>query len=312
MEPLDGDFETKQARNAAKTNAMTMKSNIMKLIHKFRSEALQQKLYRELQRPQPNDITTFTTSFEDMKKLWKNRLCTSLEEHMRMQEQVETSGKRVKDLSKTLDDKKDQLEKFQKNAQEHKESRRQEIEQLKSAKGELRNEKLTMENQLTARGQGIKEASEKRHQETMHALQATIEQLTGDLKQVKDENLVAEKALLTAYDGADKQYTEALNSYDTEMSEKTKEKNEAEADCQDAEYQLSQIREQWSERIEERRKREALKAIMDKKEADQRKKQDTLNKAAQFLQAHYRGMLARREMERARKGKKGRKGRKKG
>ena len=145
----------------------------------------------------------------------------------------------------------------------------------------------------------------------MHALSATIDQLTGELLTVKNENYVAEKTLHTAYDGADKQYTEALNSYDTEMSEKTKEKNEAEADCQDAEYQLSQIREQYAERLEERRKREALKAIMDKKEAEQRKKMDTLNKAAQFLQAHYRGMLARREMERARKGKKGRKGRKK-
>ena len=44
---------------------------------------------------------------------------------------------------------------------------------------------------------------------------------------------------------------------------------------------------------------------MDKKEAEQRKKTATLNKAAQFLQAHYRGMVARRDMERARKGKKG-------
>ena len=52
------------------------------------------------------------------------------------------------------------------------------------------------------------------------------------------------------------------------MGEKTKEKQEAESDCQDAEYNLSQIREQWAERIEERRKREALKAIMDKKEAE--------------------------------------------
>lgn len=41
-----------------------------------------------------------------------------------MQEQVETSGRRVKDLSKTLDDKKEQLEKFTKNAKEHKEARR--------------------------------------------------------------------------------------------------------------------------------------------------------------------------------------------
>ena len=65
----------------------------------------------------------------------------------------------------------------------------------------------------------------------MHSLQATIDQLTGELLTVKNENYVAEKTLHTAYDGADKQYTEALNSYDTEMSEKTKEKNEAEADC---------------------------------------------------------------------------------
>lgn len=145
----------------------------------------------------------------------------------------------------------------------------------------------------------------------MHQLKATIEQLNGDLAQVKADNFGNEKVLITQYDGADKQYTEALNSYDTEMSEKTKEKNEAEAECQDQEYQLSQIREQWAERIEESRKREALKAIMDKKEAEQRKKMDTLNKAAEFLQAHYRGMLARREFEKSRKGKKGRKGRKK-
>ena len=53
---------------------------------------------------------------------------------------------------------------------------------------------------------------------------------------MESQNRAAEKTLLTQYDGADKQYTEALNSYDTEMSEKTKEKSEAEADCQDAEY----------------------------------------------------------------------------
>lgn len=47
----------------------------------------------------------------------------------------------------------------------------------------------------------------------------------------KGQNQLAERQLLTQYDGADKQYTEALNSYDTEMGEKTKEKQEAEADC---------------------------------------------------------------------------------
>ena len=228
-----------------------------------------------------------------------------------MQAQVETSGRRVKDLTKTLDDKKDQLEKFTKNAKEHKEARRVEIDNLKLAKGELRTEKNTRENQLTADGRKIQAAMQKRHEDTMAQLNNTIVQLTGELQEMESQNRAAEKTLLTQYDGADKQYTEALNSYDTEMSEKTKEKSEAEADCQDAEYQLSQIRDQWKERQDESRKRDDLKAIMDKKEAEQRKKLETLDKAAQFLQAHYRGMVARRDMERARKGKKGRKGRKK-
>lgn len=73
----------------------------------------------------------------------------------------------------------------------------------------------------------------------------------------------------------------------------------------DTEHTRESFEEQWRERVQERNQREALKAIMDKKEAEQRKQRDTLNKAAQFLQAHYRGMIARREMERARKGKKG-------
>jgi hypothetical protein len=44
---------------------------------------------------------------------------------------------------------------------------------------------------------------------------------------------------------------------------------------------------------------------MDEKKAQQQKEQNTLDMAARFLQAHYRGMLARRDMEKARKGKKG-------
>jgi len=40
-------------------------------------------------------------------------------------------------------------------------------------------------------------------------------------------NTADEKQLVTQYDGADKQYTEALASYDVDMADKTREKNEA-------------------------------------------------------------------------------------
>ena len=80
-----------------------------------------------------------------------------------MQEQVETSGRRVKDLKKTLEDKRDQLEKFNKNAKELKESNRVQIENLKKARADLGTERLTQESGLNSRGATIKEANEKRH-----------------------------------------------------------------------------------------------------------------------------------------------------
>jgi len=69
-----------------------------------------------------------------------------------MQEQVELSGKRVKDLTDQLKNKKDALEKFTKSSKEHRENRRHEIENLKKAKNELKTEKYTMENQLATKG----------------------------------------------------------------------------------------------------------------------------------------------------------------
>lgn len=209
----------------------------MKLIRIFRRDDMQAKLQREFReqvnRPAANDISNFNVQFSEMRSLWMTRLCTSLEEHTRMMEQVETSGKRVKDLNKTLEDKKDQLDKFQKNAKELKEARRQEIENLKQARGELKNDKITQENQLSIKCEAIKESSEKRHQERMRELAQNIDELKAELKMVQDMNSNAEKQLLQQYDGADKLYTEALDQYDNDMREKNKDKEETLVDCQE-------------------------------------------------------------------------------
>ena len=139
----------------------------------------------------------------------------------------------------------------------------------------------------------------------MRELQATLNDLQTQLEQVIKENGLAEKALLGQFESADKQYTDALDSYDTEMRDKNKERDDNQADLDEQEYTLSQIRTLWDERKEEKRKRLALQKIMDEKKEKQQKEMRTLHEAARFLQAHYRGMLARRDMDRARKGKKG-------
>ena len=64
MEPLDSElFETVHQRHDAIRNAQQIKSNILKLVRKFRRDDLLAKLqkdYREvINRPQQNDIGNF-------------------------------------------------------------------------------------------------------------------------------------------------------------------------------------------------------------------------------------------------------------
>ena len=175
MEPLDSEeFENTQARNEAYRNANKIKSNILKLVHIFRRDDMLAKLQREfrevINRPQQNEIASFYQVFQKTQQLWQTKLSTSLEEHNRMVEQVETSSKRVKELSEQLKVKKDNLDKYLKESKEAKEQARLEIEALKKGRQDLTVDKYNMETQLATKGQAIKEASEKRHQDTMAAL----------------------------------------------------------------------------------------------------------------------------------------------
>ena len=60
----------------------------------------------------------------------------------------------------------------------------------------------------------------------MAELQRTIDELNQEYLGVKAANQAAEKNLLTGYENADKQYTGALESYDQEMRERNKERDE--------------------------------------------------------------------------------------
>ena len=126
MEPLDSDmFESPAQKRDAYRNAQRIRANVMKLVHAFKRDDMQIKLQREFRdvynRPQQNELSSFTNQFDKTKSLWYTKLATSLEEHNRMQEQVETSSKRVKELSEQLKVKKENLEKYVKESKEAKE-----------------------------------------------------------------------------------------------------------------------------------------------------------------------------------------------
>ena len=160
MEPLDSEiFETKQAKNDAVRNANKIKANILKLVRTFRREDMQVKMQRDFRdiRPQNTDIERFNQCFEKVKQLWFTKLGTSLEDHTRMQDQVELSSKRVSELKIQLANKVETLEKFKKSSEEHKKSQRDDTEKLKKARHELKMEKVSLENTLSNRGAHIRE-----------------------------------------------------------------------------------------------------------------------------------------------------------
>ena len=57
-------------------------------------------------------------------------------------------------------------------------------------------------------------------------------------------------------------------------------------------------------RLEEKRKRDEIAAIMQKKSEEQNAIMGRLERASEYIQAHWRGLLARKEMDKVRKKKK--------
>ena len=168
MEPLNSEmFENGNDRREAYKNAMTIKSNVLKLVHFFRRDDMQTKLMREFRdvanRLQQNEIQNFTGHFEKTKQLWFTKLATSLEDHNRMQEQVELSQKRVRELSDQLKAKKENLDKYDRESKDDRDKTRIEIENLKKARTDLATDKFNQETAQIARGEAIRDANEKRH-----------------------------------------------------------------------------------------------------------------------------------------------------
>lgn len=106
------------------------------------------------------------------------------------------------------------------------------------------------------------------------------------------------------YKKADRLYSENLNNYDADMKDQTRNKEQALEQFEQVHHELIHITDEHRQRIEERKKRDEILAIMKKKNDEQLKQMNLLNKAAEWTQAHWRGLLARREMEKARKGRK--------
>lgn len=98
--------------------------------------------------------------------------------------------------------------------------------------------------------------------------------------------------------------------HDQEITSAEASRNKSQADYDDTATDLNVAKEQYDMLKEEARKREEVAQILEKKNKEFTEKMDKLSKATAFIQAHYMGMQARKERDKAMKGKRKKKGKK--
>jgi len=80
MEALDSEDFTASEKREARKNAHSIRSNILKLVRIFSKKSMQDKLNKEFNMAKINDISNFSEAFEDLRRLWSEKLKTPLEE----------------------------------------------------------------------------------------------------------------------------------------------------------------------------------------------------------------------------------------
>ena len=134
MEPFTSDSFEADKKIEAMRNANTIKKNIQKLVRIFRrpdKEALLRKEFKDAIKANPEQ-SSFAEQYRRMMVLYKVKFCTSLEEANRMQEQLFVSNRRVLELEDQKAKKQTDLDAFQNNSKDSKETRHKLIEDLKN------------------------------------------------------------------------------------------------------------------------------------------------------------------------------------
>ena len=85
------------------------------------------------------------------------------------------------------------------------------------------------------------------------------------------------------YKRADRVYTENLANYDAEMKQQTKAVEQTDEQFEQVHHELELVTEEFKSRIEERKKREEMLAIMQKKNEEQLKQMNLLHRAADWM-----------------------------
>lgn len=241
---------------------------------------------------------------EQIHELYSKLLGTSKEEQDSMNKQIQILQDSTKNLQTTRDNRQETLQKQLESMKEQKEMREMEIANLKSQiHSEVSNKNLT-QKQIDERTEEEKQDLDKRAAGRRKKLGKEIDTQTEELKTVKVNNKQTEEVSFKLYKGRRTGLIEKLTDYDEEMNQETEHMNKVGTDAKDIRGELEATTENYNQRMEERKKRREEEERIAARKAKMDKERQQLVNAAEWVQAHWRGLVTRREMEKGRKKKK--------
>lgn len=145
---------------------------------------------------------------------------------------------RTQKLKEIRDQKKEHLQKYEEESKEQKEQREFEIQNLKKGIADQNADKETLLKQLNDQGKNRQDMLLRRHQDRVTALKKRIEDLEGQLGQVRLRNKADEDKWRQEFVKAERNYQDMLQAYDEGMKEHTQQRDKASLEFQETHHEL--------------------------------------------------------------------------
>mmetsp|Transcript_17243 Transcript_17243/g.16895 ORF Transcript_17243/g.16895 Transcript_17243/m.16895 type:complete len:312 (-) Transcript_17243:24-959(-) len=309
----DDDQQMTDEYRATSKKLQKSTSKLIRLILKDKEENLHN--LRRLDDHRSTDMADFLNYVTKMRDLWRIKLSTSLEEQNGKDQVVEELTTKNKNLRKRLKEKQTAFANFQQKTDERREQLENERSKLTTERSSEAMKKEKERERIRNESIANQEENKKQHDKKMKELKEKRDQLqniyTTELANLtKKEDPENEEKLRKDFDRAENNCRDSILNYDKDMEKNHESLNNLKEQYSKVQEELSLVENLYRGKLEEKRRKE--EEIMKKQKLEQERDQQIgmLDKAAEWIQAHYRGLITRRAYNK--KGKKGRKGKKKG
>lgn len=249
------------------------------------------------------DMTDFLNHVNKLRDLWKTKLSTSLEEQNGKDEVVEELTTKNKHLRRRLKEKQDAYAKFKQQTDEKREQLENERSKLTTERSSEAMAKEKERERIKTQSKDNQERNKTNHEKRMKELIEKRNKNSDNLKIFKTENAKEEEKLRKDFERAENNCRDSIKTYDKDMDKNNESLSNLKEQYAKVQEELAIVENLFRGKMEEKKRK--LEEEMKRKKLEQEREQqlNTLNKAAEWVQAHYRGLITRRAFNK--KGKKG-------